>query len=81
MNHVADKNEGNERPRRGGIDMTKTSRVELDNLDRFMAAMARVLGIRRKTLEKFMLLEQTPLRQSRLIVQRRRANRPSPAVK
>lgn len=39
--------------------MTKTSRIESRNLNRFMEAMARVLGIPRKRVEKFMFQGQT----------------------
>ena len=77
MNRVADKNGENVRRRRGRIDMIKTSRIQLDNFDHFMAAMARVLGIPRKKLEKFMFLEQVQHPRPRSTGQQRSANRPS----
>lgn len=40
--------------------MTKRSRFELKKLDHFMGTMARVLGIPRKRLDKFMFQGQTP---------------------
>ena len=57
MNRTGHKSEESANPR--GIDMIKTSQTELDNLDRFMATMARVLGIPRKKLNKFMFRGQT----------------------
>jgi hypothetical protein len=34
--------------------MTKTSRVDLENFDRFMRAMARMIGVSRKKLDRIM---------------------------
>jgi hypothetical protein len=76
MNRTADKNEGN-RTRRGGIDMSKTARIELENLDRFMGAMARVLGIPRKRLDKFMFQGQTTPSFQKRSTGRRSSSRPS----
>jgi len=51
--------------------MMKTSRTESVNLDRFMEAMARVLGITRKKLDKLMFQGQAhPSVQSRSTARR-----------
>jgi hypothetical protein len=56
MNHAGDKNEGNETllPRRRNRDMTKRSVRDLENFDRFMRAMARMIGVPRKRLDRMM---------------------------
>ncbi len=75
MNDARDKDEESAEPR--GIDMTKTSRIESVNLDRFMETMARVLGIPRKKLDKLMFEGQPrPSFKSRSTA-RRGTNRPS----
>ena len=40
--------------------MTKAQEIELENLDRFMRAMAHVLGISRRRLDKIFFQGQAP---------------------
>jgi len=58
-----------------GNDMTKTSPIGLENFDRFMEAMARLLGISRKKLDRIMFQgKRTPHSQQHESVPRSRTS-------
>lgn len=55
--------------------MKKTVRNQRSNFEEFVESMSRVLGISRKTLNKFMSVQLTPPRHRRQSAPRRKATR------